>query len=160
MISAILKHILTRQENRMKTSLKSVLTLAFCILCVQTALAGAPLKGIDVKLGKNPGGGCAARTTNDAGTASFGIWPKGNYTLSFVPPAPLKAIGQTGNRAERAAPQTGTPASSRMHIVIQGATAGKIERDIDANAASARVAPVQFSLSGTEELVVVVSAAP
>jgi hypothetical protein len=46
-----------------------------------------------------------------------------------------------------------------MHLVILGAAGGKIEREIDAAASSARVSPIQFSLSGAEELVVVVTAA-
>jgi len=58
-----------------------------CLLVSQVAVAGSPLKGIDVKLGKNPGGGCANRTTDAYGNANFGVWPAGNYTLEFAPPA-------------------------------------------------------------------------
>ena len=47
---------------------------------------GAPLKGIDVKLGKSPGGGCAARTTtgtvgSGAGTYTFTNVPDGTYNI-------------------------------------------------------------------------------
>jgi hypothetical protein len=142
----------------MKTGLRLLVVAALCVLSVQIALAGAPLKGIDVKLGHNPGGGCAARTTDNAGTANFGVWPKGNYTLSFVPATAPRSSGLATEREQSA--KTVAPVATKLHVVILGATGGKIEREIDASADSAaRVAPVQFSLSGGEELVVVVTAA-
>jgi len=142
----------------MNTSNRLVLAAAMCVLCAQSALAGAPLKGIDVKLGKNPGGGCAARTTNGAGTANFGIWPKGNYTLSVVPITKPAATVQSTSRVQKSDAQPGTPVSVKMHLEIMGVAGGKIERDIVPAMSSARVEPIQILLNGTEELIVVVSA--
>ena len=68
----------------MKTTLRLLCVVGFCLLYVHCAIAGAPLKGVDVKLGKNPGGGCAARTTDGAGKANFGVWPKAT-TPSVLP---------------------------------------------------------------------------
>ena len=47
---------------------------------------GAPLKGIDVKLGKNPGGSPAARTTDNDGKINFGVLNKGSYYLIVTVP--------------------------------------------------------------------------
>jgi hypothetical protein len=44
-----------------------------------------------------------------------------------------------------------------MHLTVTGTAGGKIERDV-APTASARALPIEFSLSGKEELVVVVTA--
>ena len=133
-----------------------IITLAPLVLCAHLALAGAPLKGIDVKLGKNPGGGCAARTTDGAGKADFGVWPKGNYTISVSPStAPTT---QNSARGSSQTPKSATPTPTKFHLAITGASSGKIERDIE-SAVSARVAPVEFSLGGKEELIVVVTVA-
>jgi hypothetical protein len=114
------------------------LAAALTLACAPCAYAGAPLKGIDVKLGKNPGGGAAARLTDASGTADFGVVPKGDYTLSVSPGA----------------------VTTVMHVVVQGAATGPIERDISALAA-ARGAPISFAAGGTQPLrVTVTSAAP
>ena len=144
----------------MKTSIRLSIALAFCSLCIQTAIAGAPLKGIDVKLGKNPGGGCAARTTDGSGKANFGVWPKGNYTLTLAPAAAPEISVQNTARTQSAPSKASTLAPLKMHLTITGATGGKIERDIQPAAASERAVPIEFSLGGKEELVVVVTAAP
>ena len=141
------------KEIRMRAL--SAVTLALGVVFAQAVFAGAPLKGIDVKLGKNPGGGCAARTTDSGGKADFGVWPKGNYTLEFAPAASPHPAGQASGRAISSA---AIPASSKLHIVITGASAGKIERDVTAGQASERVTPIEFSLDGRQRLVVVISA--
>jgi hypothetical protein len=137
-------------STRTGSRTRFVAAAAACLFLAQTVFAGAPLKGIDVKLGKNPGGGCAARTTDAGGKADFGVWPKGNYTLEFAP-----AVNGAPTPPAKSAPQ----AALKLHVVISGAAAGKMERDVEAGASAERAAPIQFSLDGSQRLVVVVSAA-
>jgi len=75
------------RRNSLPASLVSALALAALCLLPAVATAGAPLKGVDVKLGKNPGGGAAARvTTDEKGNFSFPVVPRGEYTLTVEPP--------------------------------------------------------------------------
>jgi hypothetical protein len=53
----------------------ALICISLQVLPVTAAVAGAPLKGVDVKLGKNPGGTAAARTGKNKPVPSA---PKGN----------------------------------------------------------------------------------
>ena len=67
-------------------NIRRISTIAtVALFCVSSsAYAGAPLKGVDVKLGKNPGGQAARRTTSDgSGKAHLGVVPAGSYLVSF-----------------------------------------------------------------------------
>ena len=66
----------------MKHHFGRILALSAMILFSNLAIAGAPLKGVDVKLGKNPGGTPAARTTTDSkGNFDFGVLPQGSSSV-------------------------------------------------------------------------------
>jgi len=136
--------------SRFIVGLLFTVTAITCLFYASNAHAGAPLKGIDVELGKTPGGGCAARTTDAGGKVDFGILPKGNYTLDFGPFTAKNIPGQTGSRA--ASPE-------KLHVVISGTAVGRVERDVETGQSSNGATPLQFALNGTRRLVVLVSAA-
>lgn len=67
---------------------RNLLPVLFTFCLAAVAYAGAPLKGVDVKLGKNPGGSPAARTTDASGKVNFGVLPRGSYYIQIVTPPP------------------------------------------------------------------------
>jgi len=63
--------------------LRALISLTVIVLTTSPLFAGAPLKGVDVKLGRPPGGTVAARTTGGDGSFDFGILPKGIYFITL-----------------------------------------------------------------------------
>jgi hypothetical protein len=107
--------------GRMRKGIRApAVTRRVSMLCLFTLLvaveshAGAPLKGVDVKLGKNPGGGAAARTTRGDGSFDFGVLPEGSYVLAFT---------MANRRSGRAA--------AICEIEIHGAKGGSLKVDWD-----------------------------
>jgi len=83
-------------------------------------VTGAPLKGVDVKLGKNPGGSPAARTTDSKGKFDFGVMPAGSYYLVFdLPEATMKEKGPSAVNVKLA------------RISVEGSVGGPIKTGWD-----------------------------
>ena len=98
-----------------------------------SSTTGAPLKGVDVKLGKNPGGSPAARTTtNTKGEFNLGVVPAGKYDLIVSPPSDL-AETQAGAGADQRTSNLNLSKSNinRLGITIDGVKGGSIKKDIE-----------------------------
>jgi hypothetical protein len=101
-------------------------TLALAALVAFAAgpsVAGAPLKGVDVKLGKSPGGGLVARTTTDAnGAFTFANLPAGSYVLTFDLPAEPRAPAGPAATARGAAAPAAQVTQAKIELVADGKT--------------------------------------
>jgi hypothetical protein len=116
-------------------STKTISAFAFAAIAslALAAHAGAPLKGVDVKLGKNPGGGASARTTGADGKIDLGVLPAGSYFITITAPKNVDVKQEPDAQIE-----------------IQGATGGTIKKrwnyaqkkafEVTPAASSARVA--------------------
>jgi hypothetical protein len=95
----------------------TVLAVLGAFAVARTAGAGAPLKGVDVKLGKAPGGGIArVATTDAAGHFDLGVVPAGSYTVTLGP------------AAGAAAP---APGGAACTVDISGAVGGALRAEFD-----------------------------
>jgi hypothetical protein len=102
------------------------------------AFAGAPLKGVDVKLGRPPGGTpVASRVTDNGGKFDFGVLAKGNYQLTIGLPE-------------------GTGAGTPVSLVVEGVPTGNITRVLKVGGANAKTAgptPVmEFTADGVHPI--------
>jgi len=107
------------------------------LMVVGSASAGAPLKGIDVKLGKNPGGTVASRVTDATGAFTFGVVAKGKYRLTF------------------SFPKGAVPTSGFAEVTVKGAANGPLDAKIvmrEPGAAATRatdISTIDFLSDGT-----------
>jgi hypothetical protein len=120
------------KPNTVPASIVSAFALAalFLFAAVSHVEAGAPLRNIDVKLGKSPGGNAAARTTTDtSGHFSFPVQPAGSYTITVAAQQPVEITVQGAGRSiTKSSPATqsnakAVPAPLKVDLKSDGKTA-------------------------------------
>jgi hypothetical protein len=120
------------KPNTVLTSIVSAFALAalFLFAAISHLEAGIPIKGVDVKLGRNPGGNAAARTTTDSsGHFSFPVQPAGSYTITVAAKQPMEiTVRGAGRSITRSSPATqpnakAVPAPLKVDLNSDGKTA-------------------------------------
>lgn len=115
--------------------------VGFSVICVQAVFAGAPLKGVDVKVGKNPGGTVASRVSGDGGDVNFGVLPQGNYTVTIS--------------AAKLAPNARMAKPEKLHVEIRAASQRVVTHVLAA--ASSESTPIEIVSDGKTPLLVTVN---
>jgi hypothetical protein len=112
-------------------------------------VAGAPLKGVDVKLGKNPGGSPAARTTTDSkGKFNLGVVPAGSYILTLDLPEEPKAT-EDSSRTDEKGPSA---VNVKLALIrIDGAVAGVTVRGWDPKSKKSFEVAAQSTAKATDQ---------
>lgn len=134
------------KQNPVPASILSAFALValFLFTVVSHVEAGAPIGGIDIKLGKNPGGGGVARTTTDgAGHFSFPAQPAGSYTITVVStePAEITVKGAVGGTIKKSSSSTQSAAK---------ATAAPLKVDLKSDGKTAITGKLIKIAAGTE----------
>ena len=130
----------------------AVAMLAGIGLFASAALAREPVKGANVTLGKNPGGGAIERTTDPNGVATFGVQAAGKYEVVVTPArAPAPVTQKMSSATERKA-----ASASKLSVEVQGAKGGSVQAQLSAQSGE-RQKPISFDTDGKSEIKVTVS---
>lgn len=119
------------KQNTVPASILSAFALAtLCLLAAVIAaqkspntVSGAPLKGVDIKLGENPGGIAAARTTDENGKIDLSDLPQGSYYLLVIGPSKQQKAANGG--------AVGVVDADNYRVEITGAVGGVTVRGWD-----------------------------
>ena len=126
------KNLTKMVQSALVVSMVALICLVTTAQKAPSSVTGAPLKGVDVKLGKNPGGSAAARTTTNAkGEFTFGIQPAGKYDLTVSPPPDL-ADTQTGGGSDQKTNLNSSRSNMyKVAIVVDGVEGGTMKKDLE-----------------------------